>query len=286
MLINGRLVEEDEARVSVFDRGFLFGDGIFETMRALGGVVFRLQRHLHRLARAAERVGLPPDAAPGSLPQDVARILENNRLSEARIRITVTRGEGRPGDYVEASGPPTIVIYASEFRPLEAERYEHGVTLAVTATRQIPPTVLDPAIKSISRLSNVLARREASSRGAFEALLLDADGRLTEGTVSNVFLVEDGRLRTPPVPAAGLPGVTREAVIEIARGQGLEVREEPIAATALAAADEMFLTNTSWEVLPVTRVDARAIGAGRRGPVTALLGRLYSGLMRRECGVG
>lgn len=282
--LNGRLVPEDEARVSVFDRGFLYGDGIFESMRASGGVVFRQERHLQRLRRSAHAIGL--DLAPvfPGLGAAVGGLLDANRLREARIRITVSRGAGRPGEYVEASGPATVVISAAPFEALDPELYRTGVRVAIPGRRQIPPETLDPAIKSTSRLGSVLARREARDRGAIEAVLLDAAGHLTEGTVSNFFLVVGSRLLTSPTPAGGLPGITREAVIERARAAGIEVSEVHLPADLLGEAQEAFLTNTSWEVLPVVQVDDRRIGQGIPGPITRSLLDAYRELLRQECG--
>ena len=281
--VNGRLVEEREALVSVFDRGFLFGDGLFESMRAVGGTVFRLDRHLERLQNAAVLVGLDLGGVGTGLAAAVDEVIRDNRLGDARVRITVTRGRGRPGEYLEATGPPTVVIVAAPFSGLDARRHEEGVSVAVSSRRQIPPESLDPAIKSISRLSSVLARREASALGAFEALLLDGAGDLTEGTVSNLFITDRRRLLTPALPAGCLPGITRGAVIELAAGAGLEVREERLPAAILCRSDVVFLTNTSWEVLPVVRVDGRPVGDGRPGPVARDLLARYRDLVRREC---
>jgi len=281
--LNGRLVPEEEARVSVFDRGFLYGDGVFESMRAIGGAVFRRERHLDRLERSAEAVGLDLKPARPGLSAATDEVLEGNRLADARLRITVTRGAGRPGDYVEALGPPTIVISAAPFGGLEEERHRNGVRVAISRRRQIPPDSLDPAIKSISRLSSVLARREARERGAFEAVLLDRGGHLTEGTTSNIFVVVMDRLLTPPATAGGLPGITREAVVELARAGGIEVVEERLPAGVLGEAQEVFLTNTSWEVLPVVQVDDRLVGDGVPGPVTRDLLGAYRELLAREC---
>ena len=283
--LNGRLVGEDEARVSVFDRGFLYGDGVFESMRAVGGVVFRQDRHLERLLRSAEAIGLPLAPTSAGLPAAIRELLSANELQDARIRITVTRGAGRPGEYVEALGPATVVISGSAFEGLDESMYRSGVSAVIPRRRQTPPETLDPAIKSISRLGSVLARREARDRGGFEALLLDAGGHLTEGTVSNVFLVAKSRLLTSPAPAGGLPGITREAVIELARGAGIEVSEERLPASLVKECQEVFLTNTSWEVLPVVRMDDRPIGEGVPGPVTRDLLAAYRDLVRRECGV-
>jgi branched-chain amino acid aminotransferase len=282
--LNGRLVPEDEARVSVFDRGFLYGDGIFESMRAAGGVVFRQERHLQRLRRSADAIGLDLSPVSPGLGAAVGELLDANRLRDARIRITVSRGAGRPGEYVEASGPATVVISTVPFEALDPALYRVGVRVAIPGRRQVPPETLDPAIKSTSRLGSVLARREARDRGAVEAVLLDAAGHLTEGTVSNFFLVVEGRLLTSPTPAGGLPGITREAVIEMARAAGIEVSEEPLPADLLGEAQEAFLTNTSWEVLPVIQVDDRRIGEGIPGPVTLALLDSYRELLRQECG--
>ena len=196
----------------------------------------------------------------------------------------MTRGPGRPGDYLGATGPPTVVVAALPFAGLPREAHHDGVEVSIVGRRQVPPAVLDPAIKSTSRLSSVLARREAHERGAFEALLLDARGHLTEGTASNAFVVAGGRLLTPACGDGCLQGVTREAVIELAHGAGIDVREERLPVSLLGRAQEIFLTNTSWEVLPVAGVDGRPVGSGRPGPMTADLLRLYRDLVARECG--
>jgi len=283
--LNGKLVPEDEARVSVFDRGLLYGDGVFESMRAVAGVVFRQDRHLERLFRSAEAIGLAPRPNGFGLTAAVPALLEANSLRDARIRITVTRGAGRPGEYVESLGPATVVISGTPFEGLDESFYRGGVSAVIPRRRQVPPETLDPAIKTTSRLGSVLARREARDRGGFEAVLLDAGGHLTEGTVSNFFLVAGGRLLTSPAPAGGLPGITREAIIELARETGIDVSEERLPAALLQEAQEAFLTNTSWEILPVVRVDDRLIGEGVPGPVTRDLLAAYRDLVRRECGV-
>ncbi|MGH9750956.1 MAG: aminotransferase class IV, partial [Candidatus Polarisedimenticolia bacterium] len=282
--LDGRLVPEEEARVSVFDRGFLFGDGIFETLRAVRGRLFRCDQHLERLRRSARLADLELPVPAEVLRAEVVEVLERSGLEEARLRITVTRGPGRPGDLAGGAGPATRVITAAPFVPLEPRLVAGGVAIAVPGRRQMPATVLDPAIKATSRLHLVLARREARARGAFEAVLLDAAGRLTEGTVSNIFLVRGGRLLTPAVPLSGLPGVTRQAVLEAAREAGIDAGEPPLPAAALLEAEEIFLTNTSWEVLPVTRVDGRAAGGGRPGPLTGRLHQLYRSVLAGECG--
>ncbi len=281
--VNGRLVPEDEAALSVFDRGFLFGDGLFESMRSLGGTVFRLDRHQARLRHAAALVGFEAEAALAGIPDAIAGLLRANRLGDARIRVTVTRGPGLPGDYAAAPGPPTVVIAAAPFAGIDPELRRRGVAVAIPRRRQLPAATLDPSIKTTSRLHAVLARREAQAAGAFEAVLLDESGHLTEGTVSNLFLVAGGALLTPPAPGAGLPGVTRGAVLEIAPAMGLPAREEPLRTDRLRDASEAFLTNTSWEVLPAVRFDGRPVGTGVPGPITLDLAARFAALMRREC---
>lgn len=281
--LNGRLVPEGEAVVSVFDRGFLFGDGVFESMRAYHGRVFRLPRHLDRLARSAAIIGMEGLPAAASLEAAVVELLRSNRLEDARLRLTLTRGAGRPGDYVGAEGPPTLVISAAPFAGLAAAVVDSGVAVTVAARRAIPAECLDPAIKTTSRIASVLARREASRKGAFETLLLDAGGHLTEGTSSNLFVVAGQDLLTPAAPGGALPGVTRAAVLEVAAEAGLALRETDLPSTLLETSDEIFLTNTSWQVLPVVQVDGRRVGSGRPGPVTLDLLARYRELVRREC---
>jgi branched-chain amino acid aminotransferase len=246
--------------------------------------VFRQERHLQRLGRSAAAIGLTPSRVSPGLGEAIGELLHANRLRDARVRITVSRGAGRPGEYVEASGPATVVISAAPFVGVDPALYASGVRVIVPRQRQVPPEAIDPAIKSTSRLGSVLARREARDRGAFEAVLLDAGDHLTEGTVSNFFVVVQGRLLTSPAPAGGLPGITREAVIERARAAGIDVSEEPLPVRVLGETQEAFLTNTSWEVLPVVRVDDRRIGAGIPGPVTRALLASYRRLVRQECG--
>lgn len=279
-------MDERQAFVSAFDRGFLFGDGIFESMRAVAGTIFRFDRHLERLRRSAFLIGLDlPDQGAG-IAAAAREVMRANGLRDARLRVTVTRGPGRPGEYLDAPGPPTVVIVAQPFSGVAARLYEEGVKVALSRRRQIPSEALDPAIKSTSRLSAILARREARDQGAFEAILSDAQGHLTEGTVSNIFLVTDAGLRTPATPDGCLPGVTRQAAIDLSRGIGLVVREERVPAAAIATAVEVFLTNSSWEILPVVRIDETVVGPGRPGPVARELLDRYRSLLRAECAVG
>ncbi|HUD73241.1 MAG TPA: aminotransferase class IV [Dongiaceae bacterium] len=286
VLVNGRPLPEAEASIPIDDRGFLFGDALFESMRAYGGVVFRLDRHLERLAQGAAIAGF--EAMPGAalLAREVATVLAVNELRDARVRLTMTRGRGRPGDYVGVAGPPNRVVQATAFTGPDPARQRDGVAVSVAARRAVPAASLDPSIKTTSRMVSVLARREAAAVGAFEAILLDLDDRVTEGTASNLFVVERGALVTPPVGGTALPGVTRAAVMEAAVEAGIAAGEAPITLGRLLGADEVFLTNSSWEVMPVVRVDAAVVGEGRPGPVSGRLLERYRALVRRECAGG
>ena len=283
VLLNGLPIPEAAAAIPISDRGFLFGDALFESMRAYGGVVFRLDRHLERLAQGAAIVGFEamPDAA--LLAREVGMVLALNGLLDARVRLTVSRGRGRPGDYVGVDGPPHRVVQASAFAGPDPRHRREGVRIAIADRRAVPASSLDPSIKTTSRMASVLARREAAARGAFEAILLDEAGRVTEGTASNLFVVERGALLTPPVGGAALPGVTRAAVLEAAAEAGIEATEASIAVERLLRADEIFLTNSSWEVMPVVAIDATTVGDGHPGPVSRLLLERYGALVRREC---
>lgn len=283
VLLNGLPIPEADAAIPISDRGFLFGDALFESMRAYGGVVFRLDRHLERLAQGAAIAGFEAMPDPALLAREVGMVLALNTLLDARVRLTVTRGRGRPGDYVGVDGPPQRVVQASAFAGPDPRHLREGVRIGVADRRAIPASSLDPSIKTTSRMASVLARREAAARGAFEAILLDAAGRVTEGTASNLFVVERGALLTPPVGGAALPGVTRAAVLEAAAEAGIEASEAPIAVDRLLGADEVFLTNSSWEVMPVIAIDATTVGDGRPGPVARLLLSRYGALVRREC---
>jgi branched-chain amino acid aminotransferase len=284
VLVNGHLADESAATIRITDRGFLFGDAIFESMRASLGRVFRLGRHLDRLERSAALVEFEALPERAVLEAEVSEVLAANRLTEARLRLTISRGAGRPGDYVGVDGPPTRVLVATSFSGLERSVVEAGVGVCLSSRRAVPADCLDPAVKSTSRIVSVLARREAHRRGAFEALLVDHAGRITEGTASNIFIVEGAALRTPSAEGGALPGVTRGAVIEVASEAGLETVEAPVPPERLAGAAEAFLTNSSWEVLPIVAVDGRPIGGGRPGPVARDLLARYQALIRRECG--
>jgi branched-chain amino acid aminotransferase len=279
--VNGRLVRGSEAAISVFDRGFLLGDGLFETLRSVGGRLFRPERHMARLKLGATRLGLALEAGNDALVAALRETLRANRLEDAALRLTVSRGAGPPGLGMERMGPATCVIAARAFHGYPDRWYDPGATAILS---RVVKNELSPlsGLKTTSWLEYVMARAEAAEKGADEALLRNTRGDLADGSATNLFVSKDGRIYTPDLASGCLPGVTREAVLELARELGLEAQEEPVPSAALAAADEAFLTNSLLGVAPLARVDGQPVGAGRSGPVTRRLAEQYRALVARE----
>lgn len=268
--VNGEITPAEEARVSVLDNGFTFGDAVYETLRTYGGRPFHLDRHLERLRRSAERLAIPTPAGD-ALARDLDALLARAANAESYIRIIVTRGRGDISYHFDRVKGPTVVMVVKPLAPIPASYHTEGVPVILSAVRRNSPRALDPAIKSNNLLNNILAMQEAQAKGAFEPILLNEIGEIAETAGANVFLVKDGILLTPPLDAGILPGVTRHIVLELAGGLALPVREEPVAVKDLLAADEVFITSTLKEVLPVATIDGRPVGAGRPGPVTLRL---------------
>lgn len=277
IFLDGLIVPEAEAVVSVYDHGFLYGDGIYETMRSYDGVVFMLSRHIKRLQRSAHLIRLE---APEKerLTDAVYETLEANNLSDAYIRITLSRGKGPIGLDPGLCGKHTLVVIAEPFREYPALCYERGVHLIFAKTRRNLAEAVDPKIKSLNFLNNILAKMEAKERGAYEAVMLNAAGFLTEGTVCNIFFVRHGILYTPSVAAGILDGITRELVIGLARKNGIKVEEGTFYPEDLLGASEVFFTNTTAEVMPVARVEDREFEVGE---ITRVLRSLYRAEVRR-----
>lgn len=254
IFLNGRMVKEAEACVSVYDHGFLYGDGIYETMRSYGGVVFMLDRHIDRLWLSASLIKLsPPDRS--SLRDAIYETIEANGLSDAYVRVTVSRGRGPIGLDPGLCKEPTIVVIAKKFTEYPARHYQEGTKLTLAGTRRNLVEAIDPRIKSLNFLNNILAKTEAVDRGAYEAIMLNKDGYVAEGTVSNIFFIRDGRLCTPSSEVGILEGITREVVIGLAKTEGTEVVEGMFRPEDIFLADEVFLTNTTGEIMPVSRFE-------------------------------
>lgn len=278
--LNDKFVRQEDAVVSVFDHGFLYGDGVYETIRSYGNRIFMCEAHIARLYRSAEAIGLtipiPRKRWLDLLHESMARNDVGNERRDAYLRITISRGTGDIGLDPALCPSPTVVLMAKPLIAPAASLYEQGVALIVARTRRNLPTALSPQIKSTNFLNNILAKREALAAGAFDSLLLNWESHLTECTVSNLFFVTDGVVRTPSVDCGILDGITRNLVLELAAELHFPTEEGRFTVDQLYRADECFLTNTSMEIMPVVSVDHRPIGQGTPGPVT---GRLRSGFL-------
>jgi branched-chain amino acid aminotransferase len=269
--LNTQFVSKEEAKISVFDHGFLYGDGVFETLRAYRGKVFMLNEHIARLEQSAARLHIPMPVKRSRLSAIVAESLEQNKLTDAYLRITVSRGQGEIGLDPALCKNPTLVVIAKPFEPYPESFYTDGVSVAVVQTRRNLPEALPPHVKSLNYLNNILAKMEATALGAYDAVLLNHQGEVTEGSTSNVFVALGGRLLTPAHDCGILAGITRNLVLRLARELEIPTEETRLTAADLPIADECFLTNTTVEVLPVTQVDGQKIGDGRPGEVTRRL---------------
>ncbi len=278
--LNGEYVPAEEARVSVFDRGFLYGDGIYETLRVYGGRVFKLEEHLVRLERSAQLIRMDPPLSREAFAEAIDTCLKVNDLSDALVRIGVSRGEAsEPGlDPALVAGPPTVVIAPRSFEPYPEAMYEAGIRAAVVSVRRTPTEALNPAIKSTNFLNKILAKMEALGAGADEAIMLNTDGHIAEGTTTNIFWVAGYTLCTPPLEAGVLDGVTRSVTITLAEDLDYQVLEVLRGRSALEEAEEVFVTSTSYEIMPVTSIDGKPVGSGRAGPMSLELLSKFRGL--------
>lgn len=273
--LNNKLVPEEEAVVSVFDHGFLYGDGIYETMRAYRGKVFLIDEHIQRLFRSGELIMLNIKLSQKQIKAAIYNTLEKNNLMEAYIRLSISRGPGEIGLDPELCKLPTFVIITNEFREYPKELYSNGVKICIAKTRRNAPESLNPKIKSLNFLNNILAKIEAKKSGAYEAIMLNYKGFLAEGTISNIFFVKEKLLMTPSTDAGILDGITRDLVIRVARREGVRVEEGLYSADKLYDSDEVFITNTTLEILPVVKVNEKKIRNGFPGPITKALHRGY-----------
>jgi branched-chain amino acid aminotransferase len=279
--LNDRFVKEKEAVVSVFDHGFLYGDGVYETIRSYGSRIFMRDQHLARLRRSADGIGLTipisEDRWPTLLHETMTRNDVGNERHDAYLRITISRGAGDIGLDPALCPTPTVVIIAKPLHAPSPEQYRMGVKLIVARTRRNLPSALPPHIKATNFLNNILAKREAIAAGAFDSILLNWESHLAECTVSNLFFARAGRLCTPALACGLLDGITRNMVLNLAQEAQIPVDEGCFGVEAMYQADECFLTNTSMEVMPVTMVDGHPVGNGTPGILTQELHRLFIG---------
>jgi branched-chain amino acid aminotransferase len=281
--VAGDLVPAAEARISALDAGVLLGAGLFETLRTYAGKPFRLGAHLARLRASGEFFRIFVRETDAEITATVARLLETNGVPDARIRLTATRGPPTAAVDDDEAPPATLIITAGPMTPYPAELYEKGATVVASDIRVSPD---DPTVyhKTTGYLRNLLALRDAHRARATEALIFNTKGRLAEGSLSNVFIVSEGRLLTPSVEEGLLAGITRAAVLELAAEVGVPAEQRPLAVREVLDADEIFLTNSIMELLPIGRVERKEIGTGRPGSVTKQLASAYRALVIRETG--
>jgi len=277
--LDGSLMPLSQARISILDYGFLYGFGLFETMRAYGGQVFRLESHLSRLTRSAEILGIPVESV--GLKEAVMATIQANGISEARIRITTSIGEGKMTPDPATCKKPTILILAGHYQPYPEQVYRKGFRAVVSSIRRNSGSPLS-RLKSANYLESMLARHEARAAGVDEALCLNEKGLLAEASMSNIFLVTDGMLMTPGLESGILAGITREVALELASRLGISTLEQDIRLDELFHAEEAFITNSLIELMPLTEVDGKPIGSGRPGPFTRKLMAEYKKLVLTE----
>jgi branched-chain amino acid aminotransferase len=269
--ISGRLYNKDDAKISVYDHGLLYGDGVFEGMRSYRGKVFRLAAHLDRLWDSAKAIWLEIPMSKQQMAAAVKDTLQANEIEDGYVRLIVTRGAGTLGLDPNRTSNPQVIIITDHIELYPEELYRNGLQIITVSTIRNHPAALSPRIKSLNYLNNILAKLEGLQAGCIEALMLNHKGEVAECTGDNIFLARGGKLFTPSVEAGILEGITRDVVIELAMAAGYEVRETSLTKHDVYIADECFLTGSAAEVIPVVSVDSRSIGSGKPGPITTEL---------------
>jgi len=273
--LNGQLVDRGEAKISVFDHGVLYGDGVFEGIRSYAGKVFRLEAHVRRLYDSARGIRLAIPMTQEAMAAAINETREANGLDDSYIRVVVTRGEGTLGLDPNRCPKPNVFIICDKIALYPQELYENGLEVITAATMRNHPNAVNPRLKSLNYLNNILAKIEAIDAGTLEAVMLNHLGYVAECTGDNLFIVRNGVIFTPPIAAGILEGITRDEILAICHEQGIDVREENLTRQDLYVADECFLTGTAAEVVPVVRIDKRPIGDGKPGPITKRLAEAF-----------
>jgi len=276
--IDGKYFDEKNAKVSVFDHGLLYGDGVFEGIRAYNGRVFKLKEHIDRLFCSAKAIMLQLPLTRAQISAATCETCRQNGLTDAYIRLVVTRGVGTLGLNPNRCKHPSVIVIADKIQLYPPEMYERGMAIVTVATTRNLHNAVNPAIKSLNYLNNILAKIEANIAGVEEAIMLNAEGYVAECTGDNIFIVKEGQMFTPPLSAGALYGITRGVVMGLAREAGLLVSEPNLTRYDLFNADECFLTGTGAELIPVTKIDGRMIGSGKPGPTTKRLVQSYHAL--------
>lgn len=273
--VDGAFYDESEAKISVFDHGLLYGDGVFEGIRFYGGGIYKLPEHIRRLYDSAKAIHLQVGLSQEEMTEATLQTVRENQLQDGYIRLLVTRGAGGLGLNPYLCEKASVIIIASKIQLYPEDKYRDGLKVVTCATRRPTPASLSPAVKSLNYLNNVMAKVEAIQGGGDEGLMLNEQGYVAECTGDNVFVVREGRISTPPVSAGALPGITRAAIFDIAASLGTPVVEEPMTRYEIYTADECFLTGTAAEVIPAVELDGRLIGDGQPGPVTRQCMKLF-----------
>jgi branched-chain amino acid aminotransferase len=280
IFIDGKFCDERQAKVSVFDHGLLYGDGIFEGIRAYHGRVFKLKEHIDRLFCSAKAIMLEIPMTHAAIMKATVDTLRKNKLTDSYIRLLVTRGVGTLGLNPRSCKNPSVIIIADKIQVYPPAMYERGMDIVTVPTVRNLHSAVNPAIKSLNYLNNIMAKIEANNAGVEEAIMLNSEGFVAEGTADNIFIVRQGALYTPPLSAGALYGITRQTVIELASSAGLKVAEPNLTRYDLFNADECFLTGTGAELIPVVKIDGRVIGTGKPGPITRKLVADYHALTK------
>jgi branched-chain amino acid aminotransferase len=280
IFIDGKYYDEHDAKISVFDHGLLYGDGIFEGIRAYHGCVFKLQEHIDRLFCSARAILLQIPMSHAQIMRATVEACRKNKIRDGYIRLLVTRGVGTLGLNPKSCKRPSVIIIADKIQLYPPVVYQRGLDIITVPTMRNLHSALNPAIKSLNYLNNILAKIEANNGGCEEAVMLNAEGFVAECTGDNLFIVKNGALLTPPLSAGALYGITRQTVMELAEAAGLKVSEPNLTRYDLFNADECFLTGTGAEIVPAVKIDGRVIGAGKPGPVTCQLVKAYHALTK------
>ena len=279
--LDGRFVQKEEAKVSVFDHGLLYGDGVFEGIRAYNGKVFRLDAHIDRLYDSAKTINLKPPFTKEKMKDLVVETLRKNKLRDGYIRPVITRGVGDLGLDPRKCPKPTVFIIAVEWGAMYGDLYEKGLKAVSVSVRRNPAEALPPNAKTLNYLNNILAKMESYLKGGDEAIIFDTNGYLSEGSGDNIFVVKNGVIATPP-SLNNLRGITQQVVVECAKDLGIEVKWQNLGFFDLYTADEVFVTGTAAEVAPIVEIDGRSIGSGKPGPVTKKLMKAFREVTKRE----
>jgi branched-chain amino acid aminotransferase len=275
VFLNGQFVPQEEAKISVFDHGLLYGDGVFEGIRSYNGRVFKLKEHIDRLFDSSKAIMLQPPLSKEEIMEKVLETLRINNLKDAYIRLVITRGKGDLGLDPQKCQEPTIFIITDKIVLYPKALYEKGLEVVTVPTRRNIPEAISPRIKSLNYLNNILAKIEANNAGVIEAIMLNSEGYVTEGTGENIFIVKDDTLLTPPPHTGILVGITRNVVMELASNLGIPVEEKILTRYDLYTADECFFTGTAAEVIPVVKIDLRTIGDGKPGMYTKKIMKMF-----------